>query len=45
MVHEAPNPTLVRDMVFGRYVIRYAVQGDLVVILRIWHHFERRTPL
>jgi plasmid stabilization system protein ParE len=45
MVHEAPNPILVRDMVSGRYVIRYAVQGDLVVILRIWHHFERRTPL
>ncbi len=45
IVHEAPNPALVRDMGFGRYVVRYAVRGDLIVILRIWHHFELRAPL
>ena len=40
-VTEAPDPEMVRDMVFGRYVVRYAlpeedaVREELVVILRV----------
>lgn len=38
----APDPHSIRDMVFGRYVVRYAVRQDVLVILRIWHHAEQR---
>jgi plasmid stabilization system protein ParE len=41
-VVRAPQPEAVRDMVFGRYVVRYSVHTDALVILRIWHHFEHR---
>ena len=41
-VPEAPDPEVVRDMVFGGYVVRYAVHPEIVAILRIWHHFEAR---
>ena len=41
-VAEAPDPEVVRDMVFGNYVVRYAVHQEIVVILRVWHHLEAR---
>lgn len=30
----------IRDIIFGRYLVRYAVQDDTIMVLRIWHHFE-----
>ncbi len=30
----------VRDIIFDRYVVRYAVQDVTIVVLRIWHHYE-----
>lgn len=38
----APEPNVVRDAVFGNYIVRYAAHTDAVVILRIWHHYENR---
>ena len=43
-VVQAPEAEVVRDMVFGSYVVRYSVHTDAVVILRIWHHYEGRAP-
>ena len=39
----APNPKAIRDVVFGKYIIRYSAHTETVVILRIWHHKEDRT--
>lgn len=41
-VVEAPEPDSIRDFVFGKYVVRYAVHGEALVVLRVWHHFEAR---
>ncbi len=30
----------VRDMVFGKYVIRYSVHASVIIILRVWHELE-----
>ena len=38
----AKQPGVLRDMVFGNYIVRYAAQPESVVVLRIWHHFEDR---
>jgi len=38
----APEPNIVRDTVFGKYIVRYAAHAEAVVILRIWHHYESR---
>jgi plasmid stabilization system protein ParE len=35
-----PLPGKVRDMIFGRYVVRYALQDEIIVVLRIWHYYE-----
>lgn len=39
----APDPNVIRDMVFGRYVVRYAVRQEVIAILRVWHHAEQRV--
>lgn len=39
-VDRAPDPDTVRDMVFGRYVVRHAVHPSVLIILRIWHGLE-----
>lgn len=39
-VESAPQPGVVRDMVFGNYIVRYAAQAESLVVLRIWHHLE-----
>lgn len=39
-VASAPVPDTVRDMVFGRYVVRYTVHPSTVIVLRIWHSLE-----
>lgn len=41
-VEAAPQPDVVRDMVFGNYVVRYSVHTEALAILRIWHHYENR---
>lgn len=41
-VELAPEPKIIRDAIFGKYVIRYAAHTEVVVILRIWHHYEDR---
>lgn len=41
-VEVAPDPQAIRDMVFGDYIVRYAVAAHSIAVLRVWHHFERR---
>ena len=36
----APLPDAIRDMVFGRYIVRYSVHISTIIILRIWHELE-----
>jgi plasmid stabilization system protein ParE len=38
----APDPNIIRDMVFGKYIVRYAAYQEVIAILRIWHHAESR---
>ncbi|MGH8182733.1 MAG: type II toxin-antitoxin system RelE/ParE family toxin [Rhodanobacteraceae bacterium] len=42
IVAAAPDPEAIRDMVFGNYIVRYAVTTRTVAVLRLWHHFEQR---
>lgn len=39
-VEMAPVPDSVRDMVFGKYVVRYSVHESAIIILRVWHQLE-----
>lgn len=39
-VELAPVPESVRDIVFGKYVVRYSVHTSTIIILRIWHGLE-----
>nr|MDQ2971816.1 type II toxin-antitoxin system RelE/ParE family toxin [Pseudomonadota bacterium] len=41
-VETAPDPQAIRDMVFGNYIVRYAVTTRTIAVLRLWHHFENR---
>ena len=41
-VELSPTPDVIRDFVFGNYIVRYALHTQLVVVLRIWHHYEIR---
>lgn len=41
-VGEAPNPDAIRDAVFGNHVVRYSPRSDVIIVLRIWHHYEDR---
>ena len=36
----APVPDSIRDMVFGKYVVRYSVHANTIIILRAWHELE-----
>ena len=38
----APEPSSIRDMLFGDYVVRYVPRDEVLIILRVWHHYERR---
>ena len=40
VVSLAPLAGKVRDIIFGPYVVRYALQDATIVVLRIWHHCE-----
>lgn len=35
-------PGEIREMVFGKYIVRYAIIKDQVYLLRIWHGKEHR---
>ena len=39
-VEMAPVPDSMRDMVFGKYVVRYSVHVSTLIILRVWHELE-----
>lgn len=39
-VELAPEPDSIRDMIFGKYVVRYSVHQSTVIILRLWHSLE-----
>ena len=39
-VEMAPVPDSIRDMVFGKYVVRYSVHLSTIIILRVWHELE-----
>ena len=39
-VERAPTPGSVRDMVFGKYVVRYSVHPTVIIVLRVWHGLE-----
>ena len=39
-VEMAPVPDSLRDMVFGKYVVRYSVHVSAIIILRVWHELE-----
>jgi plasmid stabilization system protein ParE len=39
-IEMAPVPDSVRDMVFGKYVVRYSVHASAIIILRVWHGLE-----
>lgn len=36
----APVPDSIRDMVFGKYVVRYSVHTNTIIILKVWHELE-----
>jgi plasmid stabilization system protein ParE len=40
-VEIAPVPDSVRDMFFGKYVVRYSVHATAIIILRVWLEGER----
>ncbi len=39
-VELAPVPETVRDIIFGKYIVRYSVHESAIIILRIWHGLE-----
>nr|WP_262411606.1 type II toxin-antitoxin system RelE/ParE family toxin [Halomonas utahensis] len=39
-VELAPVPDSIRDMVFGKYIVRYSVHVSAIIILRVWHELE-----
>lgn len=41
-IDRAPDSGMLREMIFGNYVVRYSIHTDAVAILRVWHHFEKR---
>lgn len=36
----APVPDVIRDMIFGHYIVRYSLHSSTIIILRIWHGLE-----
>ena len=41
-VEHSPQPDVLRDMIFGNYVVRYSTHAGALAVLRIWHHYESR---
>jgi plasmid stabilization system protein ParE len=44
-VARAPDPDTIRDLFIGQYTVRYLLDKDHVVILRIWHGKEVEKDL
>lgn len=36
----APVPDSIRDMNFGKYIVRYSVHVSAIIVLRVWHSLE-----
>lgn len=36
----APDPESIRDMVFGKYIVRYSLHTETIIVLRVWHGLE-----
>lgn len=41
-VLHAPDPEIIRDLVLGKYIVRYLLLQERVVVLRVWHQLEER---
>ena len=44
-VLRAPQPELIRDLFIGKYTIRYFINEDEIIILRMWHGKEIEKDL
>ena len=41
-VHLAMDPEVIRDLVVGKYIVRYLISNEEIYVLRVWHHRENR---
>ena len=39
-VPQAPEPEMIRDLIIGKYRVRYLIRSNKIYILRVWHHKE-----
>lgn len=39
-VQMSPEPDEIRDIVFGKYLVRYSLHTKTIIILRVWHGLE-----
>lgn len=39
-VELSPEPESIRDMIFGKYIVRHSIHQSTVIILRVWHDLE-----
>ena len=44
-VARAPDPKAIRDLFIGQYTVRYLLDKDQLVILRVWHGKEVEKDL
>jgi toxin ParE1/3/4 len=44
-VARAPDPDSIRDLFVGQYTVRYLIDTNRVIILRIWHGKEVERAL
>lgn len=44
-VNRAPDPKIIRDLIIGKYIIRYLIRNREIYILRLWHHKEDRLSI
>lgn len=44
-VSQAPDPDLIRDLILGKYTVRYLIDKKIIHILKVWHHKEDEGDL
>ena len=44
-VSQAPDPDLIRDLILGKYTVRYLIEAKKIHILKVWHHKEDEGDL
>jgi plasmid stabilization system protein ParE len=44
LVDESPEPKRIRDLILANYIVRYLPSDEAIIVLRIWHHREHRSP-